>query len=675
MTHRSKLIRGSLAILLAGLPVLTQADQPRPAQGQDLTAMSIEDLMNVKVSSVTKTEEKLSRTASAVFVIGPEDIRASGALNIPDLLRMVPGVDVAQITANAWAISVRGFNGRFSNKLLVLLDGRVVYTPTTGNVFWDVLDVPLEDVERIEVIHGPGGSIWGANAVDGVINILTRNAGQTHGGMITAGGGNLDQGFGTVQYGGNLANKTDFRVYTKYRNEDHTPNSAGQPGGDGWHLLSGGFRTDTALSAHDTLLFQGNIYTGAESIPVTHLNSAADPVPEFSDATAALSGGFLQSVWNHDFSARAGTTLEVSYSSYQRDDALGEGRKTLNVDFQDHFRWGQRQNILWGLSEQYTSSNSNGGFFVSLNPPAATNTLFGSFVQDEIALLPDRLYLTVGARVERSYYTGWAPMPSARLAWEINGSNTLWTAFSRAVRTPAETDIALRSPVAEFPGQGGLPTFLQVTGNPSYGNEILTSYEMGYRTAVGETLSFDLAAYYDDYDDLQTTEPGAPFLQASPAPLHLIIPLVYANLINGEAHGLEVSTHWRVTRRWSLIPGYALEEIHMHAQPSSQDSTSAPIAQGSSPRQSAQLRARVDLSHGLEWSSSAYFVDRLAALGVPSYTRVDAQLTWKWGERGTISLVGQNLLRDHHFEFQDALHSIDANQAKRAAYGVIRWSF
>ena len=282
----------SLAWLVVGAPTLAQRSDQEPGPAMDLTTMDIEDLMNIKVTSVSRREEKLSRTASAVFVIGPEDIRGSGALNIPDLLRMVPGVDVAQLTANTWAIGVRGFNGRFSNKLLVLLDGRAVYTPTIGGVFWDVLNLPLEDVERIEVIRGPGGSVWGANAMDGVINILTRKAGETHGGLVTAGGGNLDQGFGTVQYGGRLANKTDYRIYTKYLNEGETPNGAGQAGGDEWHLLNGGFRTDNSVSANDELLVQGGIYAGEENVPATHLVSISSPNPQFTDDSAGLSGGY-----------------------------------------------------------------------------------------------------------------------------------------------------------------------------------------------------------------------------------------------------------------------------------------------------------------------------------------------------------------------------------------------
>jgi len=674
MRRHLKCVDCFLALFLFCGPVLVQQARAQAVQPEDLTAMNIEDLMNIKVTSVSRTEEKLSRTASAVFVIGSEDIRDSGALNIPDLLRMVPGVEVAQLTASTWAIAVRGLNGRFSNKLLVLLDGRAVYTPTIGGVFWDVLDVPLEDIERIEVIRGPGGSVWGANAMDGVINIITRNTDQTKGALVTAGGGNLDQGFGTVQYGGNLPGKTDYRIYTKYQNDDHTPNAAGQPGGDGWHLLDAGFRTDSPLSPKDALLVQGNIYTGAENLPVTELTSVASG-PRFTDYTVPLSGGFLQSVWNHTISERSGTTLEVSYSTYQRNDSLRDGRRTFDANFQHHILWGERQDILWGLGLQYTYSHSDGNFLASLNPSSASDYLFSSFVQDEIALIHDHLYLTVGAKLARNYYTGWAPMPSARLAWSIDDRRMLWAAYSRPIRTPSETDVAIRSAIAEFPGQGGLPTLLEIQGNPNYGNETLTAYEFGYRTSVTQKLSIDFAAYYNDYTHLQTTEPGAPFLESSPAPLHLVIPLTYENLLYGEAHGLEISTKWKVTSRWNLSPSYAFEEIHVHTDPSSQDTTSAPTAQGSSPRHSAQLRSRVNFSHGMEWSAAAYFVDRLAYENVPAYTRVDTQLAWKWGERGTFSVVGQNLQQDHHFEFQDFLHSVDANQAKRSAYAMFRWRY
>jgi len=350
-------------------------------------------------------------------------------------------------------------------------------------------------------------------------------------------------------------------------------------------------------------------------------------------------------------------------------------RKTFDADFQHHLLLGSRQDILWGLGVQYTYSHSDGDFLVSLSPSSAGDYLFSSFIQDEIALIHDRLYLTVGAKLEHNYYTGWAPIPSARVAWQINSRHMFWTAYSRPIRTPAETDVAIISSVAEFPGPGGLPTLVSIVGNPNYGNETTSVYEFGYRASLAKNFSLDLALYYNNYKNLQTNEPGAPYLTSTPAPLHLVLPLTFDNLLYGEAHGLEVSANWKVTGRWSISPGYAFEEIHMHTKPSSQDTSSVSNGEGSSPRHSAQLRSRVDLSHGLEWNATVYFVDRLIAESVPASVRVDTQLTWKWSERGSVSLVGQNLQQDHHFEFQDFLHSIDANQVKRSAYAVLRWSY
>lgn len=642
----------------------------------DLTAMNIEDLMNIKVTSVSKTEQKLSRTASAVFVIEREDVRNSGALNIPDLLRMVPGVDVAQITSSTWAIGVRGFNSRFSNKLLVMLDGRAVYAPSFGGVFWDTLDVPLENIERIEVIRGPGGSVWGANAVDGVINIISRNASETQGGLVTSGGGNLNQGFGMIQYGGALdKNKINYRIYSKYLNQNHLPNGAGQDGGDGWQLLKGGVRADAALSSQDTLAVQASMYTGREHIPAVTLISISPPNSQYIDAPVSVSGGYLQSVWNHAFSSRSDTTLGVSYTASRRDDVLMEARKTLTVDFQHHFRWGDRQNIIWGAGYRYSISRSNGGLAYSLNPSSAVDPLFSAFVQDELALVSERLYLTVGTKVERNYYTGWAAMPSARMAWQVNNRDMLWAAFSSAIRTPNETDIASRINVSAFPGPGGIPAMASILGNPNYQNENLYAYEAGYRTIISDKVSLDLAAYYNVYRNQQTLEPGAPFLESAPPPLHLVIPETFQNLMHGEAHGLEISTNWKVLPWWSLSPGYAWGRIHMHLDPASQDTTSIATAEGSTPRHSAQIRSRVNFPHGWDWDASAYFTGPLPRENVPAYTRLDTQLSWRWSERGTISLVGQNLLQDHHFEFQDFTQSIIANQMKRSAYAQVSWRF
>jgi len=291
-------------------------------------------------------------------VITTDDIRRSGATNIPDLLRMAPGLDVAQINANTWAVSIRGLNGRFSNELLVLVDGRNIYTQTSGGVFSDVLDLPLEDIARIEVIRGPAGTIWGANAVNGVVNIITRNAAETRGGMVVAGGGNLDQGFSTVQYGGGLGKNTDYRVYTKYFNQDHMPGLAGQNGADGWHILRAGFRVDSNLTSKDKLMLQGDIYTGEEGNPSMFLPSVTSPALQNNNLAVPLSDGFLQSVWKHTFSPSSHTILGISFDRYSRDDELLEHRHTFDVAFQQHIAWGSRQDVVWGANYGVTDSKA-----------------------------------------------------------------------------------------------------------------------------------------------------------------------------------------------------------------------------------------------------------------------------------------------------------------------------
>jgi iron complex outermembrane receptor protein len=475
------------------------------AQQQDLTQLSLEDLMNTKVTSVSKKEQSLSRTASAIFVITGDAIRRSGASNIPDLLRLVPGVDVAQIDANTWAINARGLNGRFSDELLVLVDGRNVYTPTFGGVLWDTLDLPLEDIERIEVIRGPGGTIWGANAVNGVINIITKKAAETRGGMVVAGGGSLDQGFGTVQYGGGLGKSTDYRVYTKYFNQTHLPALSKRDGGDGWHLLHAGFRTDSSLTSKDKLTVQGKLYTGEEGSPTLFLPSILSPGYQELDRTVNLSGGFLQSDWNHIYSPRSDTLLQVSFDRYKRDDILTEERRKVALDFQHHFAWGRRQDVVWGAGYSFTNSNTQGNLTFALNPADLSMQLFSTFFQDEVALQPDKLYLTFGTKLEHNFYTGFSLMPNARLSWTPSTRYMLWAAVSRAERTPAESDTAVRANIGGFPGPGGTPVLLAFVGNPHFKNEGLIAYELGYRVELATHLSMDLATFYNDYDHHQTS--------------------------------------------------------------------------------------------------------------------------------------------------------------------------
>jgi iron complex outermembrane recepter protein len=664
--------------LIAFVSFLLILVRPTGAQQKtvDLANQSLEDLMNIQVVSVSKTEQSISRTAAAIFVITQEDIRRSGATNIPDLLRMVPGMDVGQIDSNVWAISARGFNGRFANKLLVLLDGRSVYAPSFGGVFWDTLDLPLEDIERIEVIRGPGGSIWGTNAVNGVINIITKKASETKGALVTAGGGNIDQGFGTVQYGGS-AKSTDYRLYAKYFDQDHLPGLAAQSDGDGWHTLRGGFRTDTTISPNDTLMFEGDMYSASEGYPTVYIATILTPQAPI-DMEVNLSGGYIQGTWDHTYASGSSSTLQVSYDAYERDDTVGDHRGTLDIDFSHHSTVGDRNDLEWGLNYQNSDSHSLGTLYTSFVPANLDTQLYGAFIQDEIAIRPDRLYLTVGTKIEHNHYSGLNVMPSARVAWTPSAEQTLWAAVSDAVQSPSAFDAGFRGNVGVLPGvlgPGGDPVVLAFVGNPDVDDESLIAYEAGYRTTVAKRLSFDFAAYYNDYRHLYTIESAPLFFEATPAPPHYVSPFTYENLMHGGTDGIEISANWKVADRWTLSPGYAFEEIHMHVAPTSHDASSAAGTQGSSPDHAAQLRSQVDLTHRITWSSSAYFVGRLTDPSVPSYTRVDTQLSWQFAEGATLSLVGQNLAQDHHLEFIDAIGSVRSALIKRSAYIKFTWKF
>jgi iron complex outermembrane receptor protein len=665
---------------LAPLAAAAQASQAPPAA--DLAEVSLEDLMNIKVTSVSRKEQNLSKVAAAIYVIGQEDIRRSGATSIPDLLRMVPGMDVGQINGSTWAISARGFNGQWSNKLLVMIDRRIVYTPNFAGVYWDTLDLPLEDIDRIEVIRGPGGTVWGANAVNGVISIFTKKAAGTLGATVMAGGGNLDQGFGTVQYGGGLGTNTDYRVYAKYANQNHMLDLAGQNGADGWNQLRGGFRLDSALTARDSLTLEGDLYRGREGEFGFELASITSPAYLPVAEQIDMSGGFIQSVWNHAYSDRSDTTLQVSFNRYHRGDPLEpETRNTLDLDFQNHIARGKRQDVVWGLGYRYTDDTFGGSLTVSFAPPGRSLQLFNVFLQDEIALFPERLYLTVGTKLEHNDYTGFEVMPSVRMTWTPGEHQMFWSAVSRSLRAPSRNDTNLVVNVGGFPGPDGTPNLIRFFGNPQFKDEQLIAYEAGYRTTLGEHLSLDVAVYFNDYDHLQSTEPSAPFLESTPFPPHLVLPLIYENLMSGETHGIEIAANWKPTERWTLSPGYTFEQLRMHADPASSDAVTGPYVEGAAPRNGVQLRSHYAVRQGLDVDVSAFFVGQLTNQGlntdqkIPAYTRLDAGFTWKPRERTSFSLVGQNLLKAHHLEFEDIFGSMQSGQVTRSAYAKITVRF
>jgi iron complex outermembrane receptor protein len=662
--------------VLAGITLLSFVGSPcRAAQATDLTQKSLEDLMNIEVTSVSKREQKTSQASAAVFVISREDIGHSGALNIPDLLRMVPGLDVAQIDTGKWAISARGFNGQYSNKLLVLIDGRTVYSPIFAGVFWDSQSVSLDSIERIEVIRGPGAAVWGSNAVNGVINIITINAGDTKGGNVTVGAGNGSTGPETVRYGGKARNVGAYRVSAEGFHDDVLPTLAGFDGQDDWRLVHGGIRVDTNLSVKDSLTTEGEVYLGNAGeisfIPISLLP------PE--NATVALrdrySGWNVLSRWNRTISPRSETSLQVYFDRTTRGDTTYSiGLNTFDIDFQHHIGWGARQDIVWGLGYRVSSDEIDPTLRISATPKSRGTQLFSSFVQDEIAILPDRVHLSLGARVEDDDYTGFDLQPSARLAWTPDSKNSVWGAVSHADRTPARSDTNFRVNFEALPGPGNMPILVSLFGNPKQKNEQLTAFETGYRTTLTSRLSLDSTVFYNRYRDLSSVEPGAMRLETNPAPIHLLIPESFGNSLFGETHGIESFANWKLARFWTLNPGYTFFSIHLHEFAGSQDG-SIPGTQGGTPDHQAQLRSSFSLPWNLQWNASAYFVNRLPAQSIPSYTRFDTGLNWRVGERVSLSLIGQNLLKDRHPEYSGPNSTVQPGLMRRTTYAKISWSF
>ncbi len=485
----------------------------------DLTSLKIEDLMDVDVTSASKKEQKMSKVSAAIFVITQEDIQRSGATDIPDLLRMAPGLDVAQINPSTWAISARGFNGEYSNKLLVLIDGRTVYSPLFSGVYWDAQDLPLNSIERIEIIRGPGASVWGTNAVNGVINIITKSARETQGGFAQAEAGNVEHAAGMVRYGGTIGAHAAYRLFADGFEVGHFITPDHQNGRDDWYLFNGGFRADADISSRDSLTMEGEGTQGNAGELATFVATLYPPV----NATRALrdrfSGWSVLSRWMRVLSPNSETSLQVYFDRSTRGDpTYGIGLNTFDIDFQHHVPWGRRQDLVWGLGYRLNSDEIAATLQISASPARLNTQIFSSFVQDEIAIAPDHLHASLGIKLEHNYFNGWNAQPTARMTWTPNDRATLWAAISGAQRTPSRGETAIRVNENDFPGPDNLTILVSVFGNPAQKNERLTATEAGFRKALSDRLSFSSTAFFNQYHDLRSGEPAPTRLEADPPP-------------------------------------------------------------------------------------------------------------------------------------------------------------
>jgi iron complex outermembrane recepter protein len=661
--------------LLLGYGVARGQDsEPRNAQQSppgDLTQVSIENLMDLEVISVSKKEQRLSSAGAAIYVITQEDIRRSTANSIPDLLRMVPGVDVAQLDANIWVISIRGFADRFADKVLVLIDGRSVYTPTSSGVYWDQQDLPVEDIERIEVIRGPGGTVWGANAVNGVINIITKNAKATLGGLLTAGAGSGETPQSLIQYDGKIGGRGHYRVFYKYFNVGNLTAADGTEAADGWHMAHGGFRSDWDLSSRDTMTVQGDLLGTSEGETVNVVLSNALPQqPTFNTRTRAGAGNLLGR-WNRTLANNSDFSLQIYYDGYRRHEEGGfEERNTFDLDFQHHLALGSRQDVVWGLGYRVTGDNLTPKFSKRFTPARKTDNLFSGFLQDEIKIA-EELWLTLGSKLEHNAYTGVEFEPSVQLVWTPSPRQATWWSVARAIRQPARADTAIQIDANIVPLDNGNFGVRQITGDPNREAENLLSYQWGYRAQASKTLSVDIATFLNFYHHLQTDEPGISFVTSTPPPTHSVFPVESTSGAHGRTYGMEVFAHWDITRRWRISPGLTIRRMHIAPDLSSQDSAVGGVA-GDTPNQKYEIRSLLSLPHKLQWDTTLYHVDSLPDQGVPGYSRVDTRVGWQFGEAAELSIVGQNLLT-RHAEFGDdaPLHTL----MRRSVYGKIEWRF
>jgi len=665
-----------LAVLVttAGFPAARAAEEPPP-----LTELSLEELMDVEVTLPSRRPASRALASAPVFVVTQEDIRRSGVTNIPDALRLAPGVQVAEATASQWAVGIRGFASRLTRSLLVLMDGRSLYTPLFAGTYWEVQNTFLEDVDRIEVVRGPGGALWGPNAFNGVINVVTKDARATQGLLAVGGGGTEERAFGRVRYGGKLGDDLYYRLYGLYFDRAAFPTTGGAPRVDDWRDGQGGFRIDWDPTAEDSFTLQGALYDGkiGQNTPII---AYQPPLVSFTTEDVDVSGGNVLGRWNRELGTLGDLVLQMYWDhTFRRDPTFEEQRDTFEVDFQNRLELPWRQELLWGFLYRVSADRTRGIPTIQFVPADETLHLVSVFLQDDVWLVPDRLRLSLGVRFDNTTYTDFDYQPSGSLLWLPLPRHSAWASISRAVRTPSRIERALfltGQPInLDRPGNqqclppGARCVYPQITGSDAFENETVLAYQLGYRMQPLDDVFFDVATFYNEYDHLQTGEQGTPFDQDEPPLPHTLIPIVFTNLAHGQSFGVEVTTTWLPFPWWRLSGVYSYLEIDLRTDAGASDVIGAEAAADASPHHQVTALSSLDLPWDARFDAVFRFVDdiRVGAQLIPSYATFDVRVAQQLTEDLEISLVGQNLGQAEHREF------FPGNLVPRGMYGQVRW--
>lgn len=677
----SRCVKGivvAVAVFAMALPWPANASQQAGTAATPLKKLTLEQLGDIEVTAVKKEPEEIWRTPAAIYVITREDIRRSGATSVPEVLRRVPGVDVARIDSNTWAVGIRGFASSFSKSVLVLIDGRNVYTPLFAGVNWRLQNVMLEDVDRIEVIRGPGGTVWGTNAVNGVINIITRNATASEGGLASLGGGNVDQGTGEFRYGGRLGPNGTYRAYGMAfsRGPEH---HADHVNFDSWQLGQAGFRIDWAHGKATTATLQGDLYKGE----IGELENIAYYSPPGSinvNKPEDVSGGNLLARWQRDLPRGSDIRVQAYYDrTYRLGSQLGETRNTIDLDFIHHLTSLPRQDFIWGLGGRWSPSDFvQVVATVDFEPHHQADNIYSAFVQDEFAVVRNDLWLTIGSKFEHNIYTGWESQPAARLTWTPAAHQTLWAAVTRAVRSPSRLDEDLQ--LTGFLTSDPLPTFLRAADNGKFISEKLLGYELGYRSLISPALYLDISTFHNVYNDLTSFGAVTASFESVPPPLRYVLTLPVTNGIKGNTDGLEISPDWRTTRWMNVKASYSYLTMALRNKPGNTDTATIQSDEGSSPRHQAALQVSLDLPHGVELDPAYRYVGKLPAQypsGLPAeyvraYSSADMRAEWRPAKSFALSVTGHNLLQPSHAEFGGDPGPLVG--IKRSVYARLQWS-
>jgi iron complex outermembrane receptor protein len=673
--RRSADVRLSNVLLFAMLSlfVVRQCIAFSDNSGQQTTSlkeMTLEQLGNLQVTTANRTPETVLKTPAAIYVITHEAIVRSGYTTIPDVLRLAPGVEVERIDTDKWSIGIRGFGSRLNRDVLVLMDGRTVYTTLLAGTYWETQDTVLEDTERIEVIRGPGATVWGPNAVNGVINIITKNASETQGTLVQARGGDVEQGGLTVRHGGKRGT-LNYRVYAKAFNRGSQYHPDGR-NFDDWQGLQGGFRMDWARNTRDAFTLQGDMYgqSFGESVVAT---SYTPPYSQVLDNDARLSGGNILGRWTRTFSEGNDLQLQVYYDRANRHEPnVADLRDTFDVDLLDRVQLPHNE-ISWGFGARFSHGyNPVVVSGLTFQPGRRTDRLITGFLQDDISLVEKKLALSVGSKILETNFSPTQFQPTVRLTYTPSDKQTWWAAFTHAVRTPsdAERNFFLSGFIDIAPD--GLPFFARFNGNPNFHSEEMNGYELGYRQFIHKHLFVDVASFYNHYGNLFSEDiTGPAYIETNAGPPHHLLPAEFGNGLVGTTTGGEIAPEWQVTDFWRLRGSYSFLEMHIKKGTNSLDIGSAPSIEGSSPQHQVSLQSGFDFPRGVSLDLLYRYESALPAQGVRAYSTGDASLGWKMSEHLRLSVVGQNLFQPHHPEVGGDPGPLVG--IKRSAYGQITW--